>query len=506
MAAAGAQAERRDERPEIRGTGEAADFRELFEGGVFEDLFGSAQSGPVLANYEPSGFDYSRIDAERGRSIGIFRSTAFGLVSEPAINAYVNRVLQRILEYSPERPIPARAYVVADGSFGAAAAPDGAIFVNLGLIRDMESEDELGFILAHELAHIIRRHHGSDWYVSAQRRALAGAALAGDMAVELGQMVNQSLPGMENLQTAILIGRILYEVSDVLVAPLFTREEEEEADILGLDLMIAAGYNMAAATTLLEKLAAWEDQHAPPQAIKTEAEREREMSEAFLSQGLTGAMVVALSAFGDLFKAAKKELKKEHYPAAERIATVQNYMLRFYLKDVPPPTTDLWWAKADPAAKGTLELFDNYDAAKAAYAALNDGDLKLAETKARIAVSGTTKHDAYPRLAFYSVRKRQGRKPLAMKNLELAQRGSEPSLMLYRALLDEATAAKDWAGAVLLIEEARLNLADSPFLLPYQIQIYRQTGRQKETPSLLLKCTMEYPELVDRCKAAAGQR
>lgn len=496
-----AAAERREQKAPVPGS--SGDGKEL--GRLFDDVFGDSEAGPVLSAYQPSGYDYTQIIAERPLSLGIFRSRGYGLVGEQALNAYLNRVLQRLLEHAPEKPIPAQAYVVADSTFGANASPDGAIFVNLGLIRDLESEDELAFILAHELSHVILRHHGSDWYVQAERRALVGMTLANEMAGKVQQMAGTRVPGSQDLQTAILVGSLVYEVSDVAVAPFFTREEEDEADIFGLDLMIAAGYNMTAATKVLEKIDAWEKRQAANNPVKSDAEREAEVTQAFQSRGFAGAIEAMTSAIGDAFQDVKDELKTEHYPAAERNTTVQNYMLRHYLKDVPPPATKLAWSLNSTEAAGIRSLFTNYDAAKRSRAALADNEVAKAEAEAAKAVSGGTKHDAYTRLAFYEVRKTQGKESLARRNLEIALESPEPSYMLYKILIDEAMARRDWPRALSHVETARSKLADTPLLLPYRIELYRKTGRESETPPLLIECTADYPELAERCQAAAGQ-
>ena len=504
MVAGDAFAERRDERPVIKGKGDSGELGKEIDS-LFGDVFGGEETEPVLTRYEPSGHDYSQIDQERERSLGIFRSTAYGLVGEPALNAYVNQVLAKIVAKSPEGPLPVQAYVVADSSFGAAAAPDGAIFLNLGLVQSLENEDELAFILAHELSHIILRHHGSDWYVNAQRRALVGMQLARGALAKAQELVGKSGEQPKELQIAIIAGTVLYEVSDVGVAPFFTREEEDEADILGFDLMVAAGYNMGAANSLLAKLDAWEKLQEQNKPVVSEEEREEEFQNAMADKGLSGVIETFAALLGDTYQEAKAELKTEHYPAAERIGTVENYMLRFYLKDVPPPASDLAWNGKGKEAKTINALFANYDAARDAFKALADGNMNLAENSARKAVGDVTKHDAYPRLAFYAVRKKQGKSGLARRNLELARESDQPSLMLFQTLIDDAIERGEWKEAVSLVETARRELADPPHLLPYRIELYPRVGREKETPSLVIECTADYPDLAERCEEAANE-
>ena len=68
-------AERRDERPVIKGKGDSGELGKEIDS-LFGDIFGGEESEPVLSRYEPSDHDYSQIDRERERSLGIFRSTA----------------------------------------------------------------------------------------------------------------------------------------------------------------------------------------------------------------------------------------------------------------------------------------------------------------------------------------------------------------------------------------------------------------------------------------------
>lgn len=476
----------------------------------FDDLFGG-ESGdsdqPVIKQYQPSGSDVSAIALNRSRSLGIFRSRGYGLIPEEALNTYVNDVLRRLLAKSPERGIPARAYVVSDRSFNAAAAPDGGIYLNLGMIRDLSNEDELAFILAHELAHVILRHHGSDWYVDAQRKSLVGMALAKGLVEKVSQFAGGVAPGTEELQAGILIATVLYELSDVALAPHFTREQEAEADILGLDIMIEAGFNMAAAISTLEKIGLWEKQQAANRPKpKTEAERDSEMNQAFQSGGLDAVIAEAVKGLGSLWQETKTELKTDHYPAEERIALVEEYSFKHYLELVPPDATDLAWQAKDgsPETAPIRQLFAGYDSATMALEALKIGDLKLAEKAAKESIVDVTHNDAFPRLTFYKVRKGQGKDKLASKNLEFALESPEPSLMLYDTLIRNAMDKSDWNQAVSFVEEARQKLADTPYLLPFRIELYRKVGREQETPGLVINCTADYPELAAQCQEAAG--
>jgi predicted Zn-dependent protease len=80
-------------------------------------------------------------------------------VDDAAVQVYVNRV-GRWLSLQTARPdLPWRFAVVATDSLGAFAAPGGNVVITAGLMRIMRDENELAGVLAHEIAHVVERHH-----------------------------------------------------------------------------------------------------------------------------------------------------------------------------------------------------------------------------------------------------------------------------------------------------------------------------------------------------------
>lgn len=81
------------------------------------------------------------------------------LLNDPALQRYVN-TLGRWLASQTERPdLPWTFGVLDDVGFNAFATPGGNIFVTKGLLARMRSESELAGVLAHEIAHVLRKHH-----------------------------------------------------------------------------------------------------------------------------------------------------------------------------------------------------------------------------------------------------------------------------------------------------------------------------------------------------------
>lgn len=80
-------------------------------------------------------------------------------LNDPSVQTYVNRV-GRWLSLQTTRPdLPWRFVVVDTDSLGAFAAPGGNVVVTAGLMRLMRDENELAGVLAHEIAHVVDKHH-----------------------------------------------------------------------------------------------------------------------------------------------------------------------------------------------------------------------------------------------------------------------------------------------------------------------------------------------------------
>jgi predicted Zn-dependent protease len=111
------------------------------------------------------------------------------------------------------------------------ALPGGFIFVAQSLVQLCNGErDELAFVLAHEMAHVIRRH-AMDRLL--QQKAASVLALASPARGALASWVRQV--GFQGLARA------------------YSRDQEFEADELGFRLMRAAGFNAGGAIRLLER-------------------------------------------------------------------------------------------------------------------------------------------------------------------------------------------------------------------------------------------------------------
>jgi len=152
--------------------------------------------------------------------------------------ARVNRIGQRVARVSLRPNLKYQFHIIRDKELNAFATPGGHIYVTTALVN-LANDDELSSVLAHEVGHVVARH---SLKTLEQAQMLGGIAdligsvtgVAGEAAGQLGSMAAQ------------IVGSGLLSVNN--------REEEREADFLGVHTMVKAGYNSSGMVTMFEKI------------------------------------------------------------------------------------------------------------------------------------------------------------------------------------------------------------------------------------------------------------
>ena len=158
------------------------------------------------------------------------------LLPNAELQRYVNLVGRRVADQS-ERKDAAWAFGVIDSSaINAFAGPGGKILITSALLQILESEDELAAVLAHEVAHVVRKHH---YRVIRKQRMLEFGAQSVAIKEDSSGM-SEKLSGM---------------VAQVLARGL-DQSAEFEADRDGMVYAARAGYDASALIRVMEKLSA----------------------------------------------------------------------------------------------------------------------------------------------------------------------------------------------------------------------------------------------------------
>lgn len=126
--------------------------------------------------------------------------------------------------------------------------PGGKIAFYTGILDRLKlTDDEIASVMGHEVAHALREH--------------ARARIAKGQLTELGASVLGQIIGQGRYAD-------LFRIGGDLLTLRFSREDETEADVIGLELAARAGYDPRAAVSLWQKMQA-ADGRAPPQWLST---------------------------------------------------------------------------------------------------------------------------------------------------------------------------------------------------------------------------------------------
>jgi predicted Zn-dependent protease len=165
-----------------------------------------------------------------------------GIVSDPALESYVDAVGQRLARVSPRRELKYEFQVVNMPEPNAFALPGGHVYVSRGLLAIANDEDELANVVGHEVGHVAARHAATR-----ETRALGVGILSA-----LGTLAAGAIAGGSAAQVVGQLGQL---AGAGLIAS-YSRGQEREADLLGQRYAAAAGFDPQGMPRLLRTLEA----------------------------------------------------------------------------------------------------------------------------------------------------------------------------------------------------------------------------------------------------------
>lgn len=168
-----------------------------------------------------------------GNQVAVEIERKFVLSRNPAEIERVHRIGAKIAAVSDRRDITYYFKVIQDDDINALSTPGGYIYVNTGLLKAAD-DDELAAVIAHEVGHVAARH-AVFLMQSNMTTSLIGSIIFSN--VEASEDVRRGTSAAVNL---IMLG--------------YSREDEFEADKLGVRYVYYAGFDADGMAAFLEKL------------------------------------------------------------------------------------------------------------------------------------------------------------------------------------------------------------------------------------------------------------
>jgi len=162
-----------------------------------------------------------------------------GLVQDPALVGYVREIGRRLVAQTPQPGAAYEFYVADETEPNAFALPGGFVYVTRGLLALANSEDELAGVMGHEIGHVVARHSVRQIEASTPFSILFGVPSA------IVGIVSPTLGG--------ILGGVGKLASGLVLAP-YSRDQEREADQIGIQLAAKAGWDPAGLPSMLRTL------------------------------------------------------------------------------------------------------------------------------------------------------------------------------------------------------------------------------------------------------------
>jgi beta-barrel assembly-enhancing protease len=159
-----------------------------------------------------------------------------GIYHDPALTRYVTLVGLTVVEVSDRPDLDYHFAILNSNEQNAFAAPGGYIFVTVGLLRNLRNEAELAAVLAHEIAHVDRKH----MLATLQRSSM------------LSNVSELSLAVMD--KDPKLLSNAIDQISNLLFTNGIDKNLEFEADQYGVKYAYRAGYSPRGIQSYLKRL------------------------------------------------------------------------------------------------------------------------------------------------------------------------------------------------------------------------------------------------------------
>lgn len=166
------------------------------------------------------------------------------IIDDPEIATYLQSLGYQLVANSDNRGQEFTFFIVQDSTINAFAAPGGYVGVHSELIKNTRTESELAAVMAHEIAHVTQ-HHLARAFEQGSRLSLPMAA-AIVAAILLGMGTQNPDAGFAGMMAA-QAGAAQLQIN-------FTRSNEEEADRIGMQTLIRAGFDPFAMPAFFERL------------------------------------------------------------------------------------------------------------------------------------------------------------------------------------------------------------------------------------------------------------
>ena len=481
----------------------------------------SGKKGPYVKQVAGRSFGLGGADGSLGlasdsANLGRYQAARIRM---PQTEAKVAALLAKIdTQWPYAKGQPLQVHILGVDYYNAYSLADGSIVVAFGLLDQAQSDDEVAFVLAHELGHVRLGHFARQSPAEARKSAVNSAAefLVVSSALQAGGMNSSAVAAATQAGATT---DLLKFMTTVMVEPEHTRAQEDEADCIGYDLSQAAAFSAdTASAKVFDTIQA--DQQKRTAVVDTlNSQLKDQLSHAITSGG---AMSMITGSGGDLragllqgagrlaigvAAARASEAPPQHRPPEERKRGMAEYTAAAYPAGAPLRDEQKTWL-------ATVHATNEFAQAKLAVAAVADTKRARADghydvARAAIQRARQTTFRNAPLVLNEAARLSDDTGDTAGAEKLYVQANASPDQtvdgyvdhvrMLFRIKQNDRALAVASAGV------ARFGNDDKPFI-SLRIAINHAEGRTDEVDADLQRCQgYGNPDLTKDCQLAAGK-
>lgn len=471
-------------------------------GASVNSAVGGKRDKPQIVDLKVGSYKPSNEALGDERDISEQRVKGFGLVNLPELASYANAVLNRLKAESGVENVPGRLLIVSKPGLEAASTPDGNILVSLDWFNDISSEDELAALLAHELSHILLKHHDSNIFSKLQKQVQTLFALG----IQVNSAMERATGGVAGNtlspeQRDILFKMELYiRLTDGALHPAWNRRQELEADRLAIDLTQRAKYSYSnGVKSWLEKVRQWDaQQNAKRQALQNDSQRvvQELMNSGKIDQGIQRGLT-------DAFGSVVEQLGHTHDGGEKRVDEAQTYVEAVYPDIAKQQANTSAYQKVmqGPVTSRTLKAYKQTFEAMGLIESLQYAPAvkTLEPVLARNAVIAT---HAVPNYLMYEALTGLKRNKDAAVYLNRSFDAPDPAWKPFDLAADYFKTT-DPSKIVPLGQQALTRFKQAPALYPSLVRLYARTGQVEPMKQMLSVCVLSHVQYRDDCNKAA---
>lgn len=404
----------------------------------------------------------------------------FNHVYSPSLQSYLESMVTRLLAAYPGKKPEVKIIISDSKEFSPHATPYNELIIPLGMMANVESDDEVAALLGHELSHILLNHFS---HIEDQIKHDRLIRALGDLATTLAkfngakfQISPTGIKAQTNAQASnalisdvAITNALIKGITDDVWHSAWQRGQEQQADFLGADLAASAGYSLKGYRNVLKKLDDYQGQKKSlndallqqqaqfanqiQSALSTEAQNlvktgKTNIVGTVANTGLNFALNSAI----EVFNSIKSDSAAKHDSPKERLETSRQYWSREYKREGSKPLAKdmLSTALTQKDSKAALEA---NDLAYQALDIINSNNFSLAEklVDKAIKIDPISPKPQYVQALLF---KAQHKPDKVLAKLENMPHWEGASMTAYKEYIADLMTAQQYSKALSLIEQA----------------------------------------------------